>query len=866
VEKTIRNPYDFINPVKDPKRFAGRKKELEEIRYYLQLSKSDEPRYFHIALVGPRSVGKTSLLNMIEYMANELGLLAVKIPLNKGMVKNEALFFKEVIDSIVTQGKEKDVYSDFFMNFRKVLDLLDVNVGVPLLFGTAYIGFKKGRNTDIPQHVLIHDFRELHKRAKEKGFPAIVLLFDECDLLAENEVLLQKIRNIFVEVEGYLLVFSGTERMFSLLSETFSPISRFFKRINVENFRDIRETEECLLKPLSEEERKFFDRMCIVDIHRLTNGSPYEINLVAHYMYRRWREGKSSKIQLTPEVLDNVLNELESIRKVEKRIITSKIKRYWIDYLKILVLLLEFPNVPEDWFVEYALLDEIETLQSKDAYTRKNVIRDYIGYLKKDGVIAEREGKLIFNGDQFDVVYLKYLCASKGIREPKDFYIGFSDYPLINLHRKLVEAGLLRDFEEYNFQTLFDDIERKNGRIARKFLIGGRAVMPPGEESVLVEISPETRREFYLGAPNSMRFRVNIDWLKTGFVTQIKFKDKESLDRFVNRLNVLKDKLEFLGYKIVLKDEISWNLEGTKYVKEGKVNNALECFNKAIELNPFFELPWFNKASLLFRHKDYELSLECVNKALELHPSWVAALRLKGMILINLRRNKEAVEVLRKAIDIDPEDWSAWDNLGRALFNLRKYEEALECFEKALKINPDNHELYYLKGAVLVQLGRIEVAESTLNEALRLKPDHVPSLMLKAELLFNKGRYEETLEILDKILIKDPKNIEVLLSKGLVLSKLNRYEEAIRCCDAVLRIDNNNTSAWYNKACFTAKLGCVKEALEYLRKALELDSRLMNMAMKDEDLSSLRSHKEFQRLIRSFKQIHMESENRPIQC
>jgi len=795
MEKTIRNPYDFINPVKDPKRFAGRKKELEEIRYYLQLSKSDEPKYFHLALVGSRGVGKTSLLNMIEYIAEELGLLPAKIPLNKDMVKNEALFFKEVIDAIVTKGKEKEVYRDFYMKLRKVLDLLDVNVEIPLLFGTAYISFKKGLNTDISQQVLIHDFKELHKRAKKAGVPTIVLLFDECDLLAEDEALLQKIRNIFMEVEGYVLVFSGTERMFSLLSRVFSPIPRFFKRINVENFKDIRETEECLLKPLSEEERKFFDRTCIVDIHRLTNGSPYEINLVAHYMYRRWREGKNPKIQLTPEVLDDVLNELESLGRSEKRVVINKIKEYWIDYLKILALLLEFPNVPEDWFIEYALLDEIETLQLRDMYTKKSIIKDYVEYLKKDGIITEKEGKLVFNGDELDMIYLKYLCASKGIKEPKDFYVGFSDVPLINLHHKLVDGVLLRDFEEYSFQTRFDCIEeKKNGKVVRKFLVGGKIIATQEKGSIVV-MSPETHREFYLGAPNSIRFRVNVNWLKTGFVIQVKFKDRESLARFINRLNTLKDKLEFLGYKIIMKDEISWNLEGAKYVKEGKIDEAIVCFNKAIKLNPFFELPWLNKASLLFRRKDYEKSLECVNKALELSPNWVDALRLKGMILINLKRNEKAVEVLRKAVKINPEDWSTWDNLGRALFNLRKYEKALKCFEKALKINSDNHELYYFKGLTLVQLGRIDDAESALNEALRLKPDHVPSLMLETELLFNKGRYEEALEKLNKILAEDPKNIKALLIKGLVLSKLNRYEEAIRCCDIVLKIDNNNAFA-----------------------------------------------------------------------
>jgi predicted AAA+ superfamily ATPase len=73
--KSHHNPYDFISPVKDPELFAGRHDELKEIEYYLQLSKNDKPKYFHLALVGPRSAGKTSLLNMIGHAANKLQLL-----------------------------------------------------------------------------------------------------------------------------------------------------------------------------------------------------------------------------------------------------------------------------------------------------------------------------------------------------------------------------------------------------------------------------------------------------------------------------------------------------------------------------------------------------------------------------------------------------------------------------------------------------------------------------------------------------------------------------------------------------------------------------------------------------------------------
>lgn len=544
---SFRNPYDFINPVRDPRLFAGRKKELEEIEYYLRLSMSDEPKYFHIALIGPRSVGKTSLLNMIEYKANELGLLAVKIPLNIEIVKSDVLFFKEVIDGILTKGAERGLYGGLtgkiYGAFRRIVDMLDASVEIPLLFGTAYIGFKKERNIDgIPQQVLIHDFKKLHEDAKKNGVQTIVLLFDECDLLAQNEALLQKLRNVFMEVEGYILVFSGTEKMFPAISNVFSPIPRFFKRINVENFKDIKETKECLLKPLNEEEKEAFDRTCIADIHRLTNGSPYEINLIAHYMYRRWKDGTNPKIQLSPEVLDDVLNELERLRKEGHHEIANKIKRYWVDQLKILKSLLEFPKVSEDWLAEYVLLDEIDTIQPRDIHIRKLIVKDYIEFLKNDGIIAEENGKLVFRGDVFDILYLKYLCASKGILDVKEFFMGLPDDPLLNLHDKLMRAVFLKGFQNCYIHTRFDKIEKIDGKIGRKFIFEALNITIPPGEHVILEISPEkVDKEFYTGVQNSIRFRINVEWMKDGFVTQIKFKDEEDLKRFKDRLNALKD-------------------------------------------------------------------------------------------------------------------------------------------------------------------------------------------------------------------------------------------------------------------------------------------------------------------------------------
>ncbi|MDI6642000.1 MAG: hypothetical protein QME68_06800 [Elusimicrobiota bacterium] len=181
-EKYQYNPYDFLNPVKDPELFAGRHDELREIRYYFDLSRSKKPKYFNLALIGPRSVGKTSLLNMIEHIANEKGLLAVKIPLNKEISQSDILFFKEIFDGIMTKGAERSMYDGIdgkiYRGFRKVIDALDIQAEVPLLFGTAYVGLRKNQHAaGMPQSILIHDLKELHEQAKKTRYSNDCLTF-----------------------------------------------------------------------------------------------------------------------------------------------------------------------------------------------------------------------------------------------------------------------------------------------------------------------------------------------------------------------------------------------------------------------------------------------------------------------------------------------------------------------------------------------------------------------------------------------------------------------------------------------------------------------------------------------------------------
>ena len=846
------NPYDFLRPIKDPKRFAGRHDELKEIDYYFELAKSDSPKFFNTAVVGPRSSGKTSFLNIVQHIAEEKGFLSVKLSLNNELVQNDVFLFKEIFDGIMTEGIQQSLFGgkskQIYHKFRKMIDTLAVDIRLPLLFGTAYIGTKeKGQNVGLSQHVLIHDLRKLHSEAKKQKISGIVLLFDECDLLAKNETILQKLRNAFQEVDGYILILSGTEKMFPAISETFSPIPRFFKRIDIGNFKTLEETKECILKPLNEDEAKIVDSGSVAEIHSFTGGSPYEINLVAHYMYKHYKESNLPNIKLTVEVLDDVLDELERLRKGEHHEIATKIRRLWVPHLKVLISLIELGKANRKTLARYMLLDNLRQLTPRKAKTETEINEMNIETLEKAEIIkAVEEDKLVFVGDQFDFLYLKYSALTKGISK---FFVGLREEPIINLHTKLQNL-LLENVENYEFQARFDKRENlpETNYRGQLFVSGFHAKVSGKGKFTLV--SPEIEKRFYLGSESSLRFRVNIEYLETGFVTQVTLAKKEDKILVESRLDESKDKLELAGLNIILKDEIYWNNEGAERLRQKKFAESIKFFDKSISINQYFELPWLNKARVFFSLKKYDEALSCCDKALDIRPRFSEAWNLKGRVLFHMSQYETALPCFEKSVEFDPENWAAWDNRGRTLLNLKRYPEAVGFFDKVLHNNPNNIQVIGLKATALSYLGSFEKAIECWDTILGFDPENVGALINKGWELAKIGKLNEAYSLFGEMTNKDPKMKEAWIGKGYVLLKLDKNEEAIESLNKALEIDPKNIAALYNKACGLSKLKRINEALEVLREASLIDRNVIEQAKRDNDFENIKNDPSFIELIK----------------
>src|ERR1035438_5238313 len=91
------NPYKR-SPIKHRKDLAGRTTELKALQYYLRLTAAGQNP--HLALIGQRGVGKTSLLNGAESIARELKLLPVRLDMNEQKANSQWIFWRDLYQTL----------------------------------------------------------------------------------------------------------------------------------------------------------------------------------------------------------------------------------------------------------------------------------------------------------------------------------------------------------------------------------------------------------------------------------------------------------------------------------------------------------------------------------------------------------------------------------------------------------------------------------------------------------------------------------------------------------------------------------------------------------------------------------------------
>ena len=95
---------------------------------------------------------------------------------------------------------------------------------------------------------------------------------------------------------------------------------------------------------------------------------------------------------------------------------------------------------------------------------------------------------------------------------------------------------------------------------------------------------------------------------------------------------------------------------------------------------------WRNKGGTLYFQGKYDEAIECYDKAIEIDPDSSVVWNNKGLALNALGKYEEAIACYDRVIEIDPQDADAWNNKGLALDSLGNTSEAKKCYEKSKEL------------------------------------------------------------------------------------------------------------------------------------------------------------------------------------
>ncbi|MGM0598851.1 MAG: tetratricopeptide repeat protein [Candidatus Rifleibacteriota bacterium] len=160
---------------------------------------------------------------------------------------------------------------------------------------------------------------------------------------------------------------------------------------------------------------------------------------------------------------------------------------------------------------------------------------------------------------------------------------------------------------------------------------------------------------------------------------------------------------------------------GQCYMEQGRLKDAKNCFEKAIEIDPHHSESLANYAYILATiEEELPKALKMVNKALEKNDFKAEFHHTKGWVLFKTGEVKKSIVSFLKAVEIKPDYVLARYNLGLAFYIRHSHDKALDAFEQVLAVNPAHHKARLFKAICLAKQNKADKSLLAL-EALREK-------------------------------------------------------------------------------------------------------------------------------------------------
>jgi len=283
----------------------------------------------------------------------------------------------------------------------------------------------------------------------------------------------------------------------------------------------------------------------------------------------------------------------------------------------------------------------------------------------------------------------------------------------------------------------------------------------------------------------------------------------EEFERTLGDIFAIQDEIslaiaEKLKIKLLKEDKAKLKKRGTKnleaynlYLKgrwfwskrtEEDLKKAINCFKRAIELDPNYALAYAGLADSYFVFPDYSpvppqefylKAREASKKAIEIDSNIAEAYTALAMVNLLNWDWVAAEEGLRHAIRINPNYATAHQWYGELLLYKSQFDKAIKELKRALELDPLSLVINRNLGLVYYYSRQYDKAEETLKKTLELDPNFIWAHAWLSFVYIEKGMYEEALmEIQEEKMFSKSRQIMFMPFIGMIYAKMGKMKKA----------------------------------------------------------------------------------------
>jgi len=203
---------------------------------------------------------------------------------------------------------------------------------------------------------------------------------------------------------------------------------------------------------------------------------------------------------------------------------------------------------------------------------------------------------------------------------------------------------------------------------------------------------------------------------------------------------------------VMLNDAKSWAIKGNADLKNGKYDDAIDDYNKAVSLDSHMADNYVSLAFIYWHvKKNFDQGLQFMNQALAMDPKNEKYYNYRADAYSDFEKYDLAILDYSKILELDPENKKVYSLRGLAYLMSKKYQEAVKDMSHAILDNQDVRQNYNNRCYALDKLGEYDKALVDCDNAIALGPEVADSYDTRSGVYLHKRDFDKSWADVNKV-------------------------------------------------------------------------------------------------------------------